>query len=179
MQKKFNKQSHNSRSQPIFIRLFFIENLIKKDKTKNINKIFIYFRIKTKPFRDTYKRVKNISFPAKSGNKMTEEPKKIEKPIPEKLLIDDPNNFLFHAAYNTYSELFDSAISNEAKQDLNNNITSLKENKIDRSTFYFNITRHRSIGRDNRRGRFTLNTQRKRDWRKKSQRQDRIKRHKK
>ena len=110
---------------------------------------------------------------------MTEEPKKTEVPLPEKLLIDDPNNFLFHAAYNTYSELFDSAISNEAKQDLNNNITSLKENKIDRSTFYSKITRHRSIGRDNRRGRFTLNTQRKRDWRKKSQRQDRIKRHKK
>lgn len=110
---------------------------------------------------------------------MTEEPKKTEKPIPEKLLIDEPNNFLFHAAYNTYSELFDSATSNEAKQDLNNSITSLKEDKIDRSTFYYNITRHRSTGRDNRRGRFTLNTQRKRDWRKKSQRQDRIKRHKK
>jgi alpha-glucosidase (family GH31 glycosyl hydrolase) len=110
---------------------------------------------------------------------MTEEPKKIETVEPEKLLIDDPNNFLFHAAYNTYSELFDSTTTNEAKQDLNENIKSLKENKIDCSTFYMNITRHRDLGRNKHHGRFTLNTQRKRDWRKKSQRQDRIKRHKK
>ena len=110
---------------------------------------------------------------------MTEEPKNNEKLTPEKLLIDDPKNFLFHAAYNTYSELFDSATSIDAKEELNKNITSLKENKIDRSTFYSNITRYRRIGRDDRHGRFTLNTQRKRDWRKKSQRQDRIKRHKK
>jgi hypothetical protein len=110
---------------------------------------------------------------------MTEESKKIETPIPEKLLIDDPANFLFHAAYNTYSELFDSTKNNKAKQDLNNNIESLKKNKIDCSTFYRNITQHRNMGRSTQHGRFTLNTQRKRDWRKKSQRQDRIKRHKK
>ncbi|MCJ7713664.1 hypothetical protein MUO66_04315 [Candidatus Bathyarchaeota archaeon] len=109
---------------------------------------------------------------------MTEESEKIEPVIPEKLLIDDPNNFLFHAAYVTYSELFDSVHTIEAKQDLNENIESLKENKIDPSTFYMKITQHRND--DNRQqGRFTLNTQRKRDWRKKSQRSDRIKRHKK
>jgi site-specific DNA-adenine methylase len=100
---------------------------------------------------------------------MTEEPKKIETAEPEKLLIDDPNNFLFQAAYNTYSELFDSTTTNEAKQDLNENC----------STFYMNITSYRDLGRNKHHGRFTLNTQRKRDWRKKSQRQDRIKRHKK
>ena len=117
---------------------------------------------------------------------MTEEPEKIEPSVPEiepsvpeKLLIDDPNNFLFHAAYITYSELFDSAHTIEAKQDLNENIESLKENKIDPSTFYMKITQHREDGNNRQRGRFTLNTQRKRDWRKKSQRSDRIKRHKK
>lgn len=110
---------------------------------------------------------------------MIEEPKKNEIEEPEKLLIDEPNDFLFHAAYNTYSELFDSTDNSEAKLDLNKNIKSLKENKIDRSTFYLNITQHRNVGRNSHRGRFNLNTQRKRDWRKKSQRQDRIKRHKK
>jgi len=110
---------------------------------------------------------------------MTEEPNKIETVEAEKLIIDDPTDFLFHAAYNTYSELFDSITSNEAKQDLNENIESLKEKKIDCSTFYLNITRHRNLERGKRQGRFTLNTQRKRDWRKKSQKKDRIKRHKK
>ena len=110
---------------------------------------------------------------------MTEEPNENEQVKPKKLLIDDPNNFLFHAAYATYSDLFDSANTNEAKKDLNEKIMSLKDKQIDCSTFYININQHRSVNRNTRHGRFTLNTQRKRDWRKKSQRQDRIKRHKK
>ena len=117
--------------------------------------------------------------PEKIEPAMPEEPEKIEQINPEKLLIDDPSNFLFHAAYITYSDLFDSANTIEAKQDLNKNIESLKENKIDPGTFYRNITQHRNEGNSRNRGRFTLNTQRKRDWRKKSQRSDRIKRHKK
>ena len=121
-------------------------------------------------FRDTYKRGKNIFLPCKKRKKMTEEPKKTEIEEPKKLLIDEPNDFIFHAAYNTYSELFDSTKNNEAKQDLNENIKSLKENKIDQSTFYFNITKHRNVGRNHHRGRFNLNTQRKRDWRRKSYR---------
>jgi len=117
--------------------------------------------------------------PEKIEPAMPEEPEKIEQVIPEKLLIDDPSNFLFHAAYITYSDLFDSAMTIEAKQDLNKNIESLKENKIDPGTFYRNITQYRNDGNNRNRGRFTLNTQRKRDWRKKSQRSARIKRHKK
>jgi len=38
---------------------------------------------------------------------MTEEPHKTEQPAPEKLLIDDPMNFPFHAAYLVYSDIFD------------------------------------------------------------------------
>ena len=110
---------------------------------------------------------------------MTKEPMENEQVEPEKLLIDDPTNFLFHAAYATYSDLFDSADTVEAKQDLNEKIKSLKDKQIDCSTFYMNIMQHRNVGRKAHHGRFTLNTQRKKDWRKKSQRQDRIKRHKK
>jgi hypothetical protein len=115
---------------------------------------------------------------AKSGKKMTEEPNENEKTIPEKLLVDEPTNFPFHAAYVVYSELFDKIIDTEAKADLNRNIESLKENRINYETFYRNIAHHRKMPSNSRHERFSLQTQRKRDWRKKTQRQDRIKRHK-
>jgi hypothetical protein len=110
---------------------------------------------------------------------MTEEPNENETPVPEKLLIDEPTNFPFHAAYVVYSELFDSATEDEAKADLNRNIEALKQNRIDCETFYRNISHHRKTGQGQYHDRFSLQTQRKRDWRKKAQRQERIKRHKK
>jgi len=110
---------------------------------------------------------------------MTEEPNKNETPTPEKLLIDEPTNFPFHAAYGVYSGLFDNATETEAKLDLNRNIEALKENRIDCETFYRNIAHHRKMSPSQYHDRFSLQTQRKRDWRKKAQRQDRIKRHKK
>ena len=125
------------------------------------------------------KEGKTICYTAKSGKNMTEEPNKNEEPLPEKLLIDDSMNFPFHAAYVVYAELFDAITDADAKEDLNRNIEALKENRIDPETFYRNISRHRQMGPDQRRERFSLQTQRKRDWRKKAQRQDRIKRHKK
>ena len=110
---------------------------------------------------------------------MTEESNKNEPPLPEKLLIDEPTNFQFHAAYVVYSELFDKATEAEAKADLNRNIEALKQNKITPEAFYRNLARHRKISPDQYHERFSLQTQRKKDWRKKAQRQDRIKRHKK
>jgi hypothetical protein len=118
-------------------------------------------------------------FIAKSGKNMTEEPNKNETPLPEKLLIDEPTNFPFHAAYLVYSELFDTTIDAEAKADLNRNIETLKENRIDCETFYRNIAHYRKMSPSPHQERFSLQTQRKRDWRKKTQRQERIKRHKK
>ena len=110
---------------------------------------------------------------------MTEEPNKSEAPPPEKLLIDDAMNFPFHAAYVVYAELFDNINNDDARADLNRNIEALKENRIDCETFYRKITHHRKTARGPYHDRFSLQTQRKRDWRKKAQRQDRIKRHKK
>ena len=118
-------------------------------------------------------------FIAKSGKNMTEEPNKNETPLPEKLVVDEPTNFPFHAAYLVYSELFDNTTDAEAKADLNRNIEALKENRIDCETFYRNIAHHRKMSPNPRQERFSLQTQRKRDWRKKTQRQERIKRHKK
>jgi hypothetical protein len=97
----------------------------------------------------------------------------------EKLLVDDPSSFQFHAAYLVYSETFD--ISNEdAKRELNQNLEDLKANKIDAQTFYVNISRFRKLEPMSRQGgKFTVATQRKKDWRMKTQRSERIKRHKK
>ncbi len=108
-----------------------------------------------------------------------EEPAKQEQPAPEKLLFDDPSNFPFHAAYLVYSELYDQATSVEVKRELNGQIESLKQNQIDFETFYRNVAHHRKMALPPRQERFSLTTQRKKDWRVKEQRQDRFRRHKK
>jgi len=110
---------------------------------------------------------------------MTEQPNEQNNPPQiEKLLIDDLSNFQFHAAYLVYEEAFDKASDVEAKEVLNQNIQDLKENKISAETFYGNVSRYRKLDAP-RQERFSMQTQRKKDWRKKTQRQERIKRHKK
>jgi hypothetical protein len=110
---------------------------------------------------------------------MTEEPNKQEASPPEKLLIDTPSNFQFHVAYLVYSELFDNATETEVKKELNMNIEALRQKQISYETFYGNIARHRKTVPAQHQDKFFLQTQRKRDWRMKAQRQERIKRHKK
>lgn len=111
---------------------------------------------------------------------MTEQPPSNQQTPPKKLEIDDPSNFQFHAAFLVYSELFDRAGSDDTKKDLNLNIEDLRTNKIDPETFYRNVARYRGdVISERRRDRFTVQTQRKKDWRMKSQKQERIRRHKK
>ncbi len=100
------------------------------------------------------------------------------KPTIEKILIDNPENFQFHAAYLVYSEAFDNVRDDHARNELNKNIQDLSEEKIDAATFYMNVSRFRKSDAP-RQERFSMQTQRKKDWRRKTQRQDRIKRHKK
>lgn len=102
-----------------------------------------------------------------------------ESPKIEKLLIDDLANFQFHAAYLVYSETFDKLVNADAKEDLNRKILDLKENKVDVETFYQEIAHHRHLSPNPRQERFTMQTQRKKDWRMATQKQDRIRRHKK
>ena len=112
---------------------------------------------------------------------MVENPEgKEQSPPPEKLLMDDPSNFQFHAAYLTYSDLFDKATSPETKKQLNESIKALKESGEDYTAFYGSIDRFR--GGDVAQhglGRAFIKTQKKRDWRRKTQKHDRISRHKK
>ena len=112
---------------------------------------------------------------------MTEEPNEptTNEAQIEKLLIDDPLNFQFHAAYVVYEEAFDHA-GEDARKELNQDLEDLKSNKVDLETFYVNVSRYRKVEQMPRQGgKFTVATQRKKDWRKKTQRQERIKRHKK
>ena len=111
---------------------------------------------------------------------MTEQPPHDQEQPPEKLRIDDPSSFQFHAAYLVYSELFENLSSLGSKKDLNLNILDLKENKISVEEFYRNVARYRgAVASERHRDRLSVPTQRKRDWRMKSQKQDRIRRHKK
>jgi hypothetical protein len=111
---------------------------------------------------------------------MTQQPPNNQDSLPKKYEIDDPTNFQFHAAYMVYSEIFDNIRSADAKRELNINLEDLKENKISSEEFYRNIARYRGDAiSDRRHDRLSVQTQRKRDWRMKSQKQDRIRRHKK
>ena len=110
---------------------------------------------------------------------MTEPTPNNQEQSPDKLLIDEPTNFQFHAAYVVYSELFDSSNNPEVKKELNQNIEDLKNEEISLEDFYANINRFRKDVPSHRHDRYSVTTQRKRDWRMKSQKQDRIRRHKK
>jgi hypothetical protein len=108
---------------------------------------------------------------------MSEEPNQPNNELRvEKLLIDDLSNFQFHTAYMVYEETFDKTSNPRDRAELNQNIQDLKDGQIDVESFYQNIARYRKIA-PMQRERFTVQTQRKKDWRMKSQRQDRIRRH--
>ena len=111
---------------------------------------------------------------------MTETPPDVPESAPEKLLVDDASNFPFHAAYLVYSDLFDKNSDFNVKKDLNRNMTDLKTGITSLETFYQNISRYRrDVAPEQRHDRFSVQTQRKKDWRMKSQKQERIRRHKK
>lgn len=102
------------------------------------------------------------------------------KSSPEKLLIDDPLDFRFHAAYLAYSGVYDRITNPKARRQLNQNITALQQNKIDYSAFYRSINQYR--GEDSFQPRYGLafvKTQRKREWRSEVQKRERNRRHKK
>ena len=107
----------------------------------------------------------------------------IEKPTDQinrdKLLIDDPLDFQFHAAYIAYSKAFDETTSFEIKDELNQQIMALKQHQIDCQTFYRNISQFRNNRRfGGRYNRSRIKTQKKREWRRKSRKRERNKRHK-
>lgn len=109
---------------------------------------------------------------------MTEESEDTQQASPEKLLIDTPSDFQFHAAYLAYTEVFEKTEDPEAKKQLNDSITALQQKQMDYSTFYQTINKYRSES-SQRLHRSSIKTQRKREWRKKAQRRERNKRYNK
>lgn len=113
----------------------------------------------------------------KAWKPMTEEPESKKETPPAKLLIDNLSDFQFQAAYLAYSNAYDKATSPEAKKQLNENITALQQSQIDYSTFYRNISQYRENVSSPVYGRAIIKTQRKRDWRRSAEKQERNKRH--
>jgi len=110
---------------------------------------------------------------------MTEEPENKEPESLEKLPIDNPSDFQFHAAYLTYSTIYDKATIPETKKKLNENIKALQENRIDYPTFYRNINQYRTEeGSQFDYSRTFIKGQKKKEWRRAEQKHDRIGRHK-
>jgi hypothetical protein len=110
---------------------------------------------------------------------MSEESTK-EPTIVEKLLINDLSDFQFHAAYLKYCDAYDNTTDSEIKKQLNQNIIDLQKNQIDYPTFYNNITQFQSEASARYRyHRTPIKTQRKREYRRKTQKGLNVKRHKK
>ena len=114
---------------------------------------------------------------------MTEETKtQSEEPQTEevtKLLVDKPSDFKFHAAYLAYSETWDKIDSADIRTELNNLIEALSKEEMGYSNFYKTLDEYRRHGsRHYKFSRQRIETQRKRDWRKKRNRQERNSRHK-
>jgi hypothetical protein len=109
---------------------------------------------------------------------MTEDMKAPTEEV-EKLLIDRPSDFKFHAAYVAYSKTWDKLASPEMKSELNGILTSLSKEETSYSSFYRTLDEYRRQGSKHyeyRRER--IETQRKRDWRQKQNRSQRNSRHK-
>jgi hypothetical protein len=111
---------------------------------------------------------------------MVEESGSSESTSPKKLVIDNPSDFQFYAAYLAYSNAYDKTVSLETRKQLNQNIKALQEKQIDYPTFYRNISQYRAEdGSQHDYGRTLIKTQKKREWRRKTQKHERIQRHRK
>ncbi|MEM1582143.1 MAG: hypothetical protein QXK89_06505 [Candidatus Bathyarchaeia archaeon] len=95
----------------------------------------------------------------------------------KKIIISNPSNFQFHAAYLAYSEAYDKATEPEVKKYLNQNIIDLQQNKIDYQTFYRNISQYRRIDGPQSQHRSSIKTQSKSEWRAQMRRMEREKRY--
>ena len=112
---------------------------------------------------------------------MTEESGTKESASPEKLSIDDPSNFQFHVAYLTYSDIYDKATNPETKKLLNQNIVALQQNQMDYPAFYESVDQFRGgeSAQHGYGGRSFIKGVKKKEWRRKTQRHERIERHRK
>jgi hypothetical protein len=95
-----------------------------------------------------------------------------------KLMIDRQSDFRFHAAYLAYSGTWDKIVSQETRTELNEIISSLSKEEISYSTFYLKLDEYRRQGSKHYAfSRQRIESQRKRDWRKRQTKNMRNSRH--
>ena len=114
---------------------------------------------------------------------MTQEPEpqpnKAKETVP-KLMIDRPSDFKFHAAYFAYSQAWDKTSTQETKIKLNEIISSLSKEEMNYESFYEIMGQYIGDGSGSKHYAYTrdiIETQRKRDWRKREERAARNARH--
>ncbi|MFC1486475.1 hypothetical protein ACFLRN_02140 [Thermoproteota archaeon] len=104
----------------------------------------------------------------------TQQPEETQTEETTKLLIDNPSDFKFHAAYSAYSETWDKIDSSNTKKELNSIILSLSREEMNYSSFYRTLDDYRRRGSKHYEfSRERIETQRKRDWRQKQNKQER------
>lgn len=96
-----------------------------------------------------------------------------------KLLIEDPSDFRFQAAYLAYSKAWVENPDEGRRIELNKIMLSLAENKEDYSTFYDRINQYVKNDSNDYSGRGGFKAQNKRAWRRSEAKENRISRHKK
>lgn len=96
-----------------------------------------------------------------------------------KLLIDNPSDFRFQAAYLAYSKAWVENPDEGRRIELNKIMLSLAENKEDYSTFYDRINQYVKNDSNDYSGRGSFKAQNKRAWRRSEAKENRISRHKK
>jgi hypothetical protein len=100
-----------------------------------------------------------------------------DKASPSKLLIDRPQDFKFHLAYEVYSRAWDENVSDTARAKLNELISSLSSNEDGYNDFYGQVQEFRRDVDVFRSGRTRIETKRKRDWQRTETRDGRNRRH--
>jgi hypothetical protein len=111
---------------------------------------------------------------------MTKEPDpEFTEEEPTKLVLDKPSDFVFRAAYLAYSEIWDRSPSQEVKKEVNEIMLSLYGEEMSYTNFYGRLDQfRRSESSQYPYHRTRIETQRKRDWRKKETKKTRNARHK-
>ncbi len=91
----------------------------------------------------------------------------------QKLLIDRPFDFRFHAAYLVYSQAWDRTPSQEVKVKLNDLMTALSKEEIDYEQFYGQVNPYRADFNPEHysggRKKTYIETSSKKDWRRKEE----------
>ena len=97
-----------------------------------------------------------------------------------KLLIDKPSDFKFHAAYLAYSKTWDKIATSGTRAELNDILVALSKEEMAYTSFYRTLDEYRRRGSKHYEfSRDRIETQRKRDWRKKQNKQERNSRYRK